>query len=94
MDNRPSLYLASRSPRRRELLQQIGVHFDLLDIEVDEVSLPEEQPQDYVQRVAEDKAVAGFRQLNETARLPVLAADTSVVVNGHILGKPENRDHA
>ncbi|MEW8498166.1 MAG: Maf family protein, partial [Candidatus Thiodiazotropha taylori] len=85
MDNRPSLYLASRSPRRRELLQQIGVRFELLDIEVDEVPLPEEQPNDYVQRVAEDKAVAGFRQLSESARLPVLAADASVVVNGHIL---------
>ncbi|MBW9261871.1 MAG: Maf-like protein [Candidatus Thiodiazotropha sp. (ex. Lucinisca nassula)] len=94
MGDRPSLYLASRSPRRRELLQQIGVRFELLDIEIDEGPLPGEQPTDYVRRVAEDKAVAGFRQLSDTARLPVLAADTSVVVNDHILGKPENRDHA
>ncbi|MCG7901896.1 septum formation protein Maf [Candidatus Thiodiazotropha endoloripes] len=94
MGDRPSLYLASRSPRRRELLQQIGVRFELLDIEVDEGQLPEEQPANYVRRVAEDKAVAGFRQLSDAAQLPVLAADTSVVVNGHILGKPEDRDHA
>ncbi|MEJ2619630.1 MAG: Maf family protein [Candidatus Thiodiazotropha sp.] len=87
------LYLASRSPRRRELLQQIGVSFELLDIEIDERPRPEERPLDYVRRVAEAKAVAGS-QLIAAAPRPVLAADTSVVVNERILGKPENREHA
>jgi septum formation protein len=94
MSESPSLYLASRSPRRRELLHQIGVRFDLLDIEVDERKLPEELPADYVQRVAEEKAVAGSTLITAAIRRPVLAADTSVVVNGRILGKPEDRDHA
>jgi septum formation protein len=94
MSESPSLYLASRSPRRSELLQQIGVSFELLDIEVDERQLPEELPADYVQRVAEQKAIAGSKLIAAAIRRPVLAADTSVVVNGRILGKPEDRDHA
>ncbi|MEW8624557.1 MAG: Maf family protein [Candidatus Thiodiazotropha sp.] len=93
MADRASLYLASRSPRRRELLRQIGVSFELLDIEVDEGQRPDEPPADYVRRVAEEKAVAGFEQIAAADRRPVLAADTSVVVSGQILGKPENRDH-
>ena len=93
MADRASLYLASRSPRRRELLRQIGVSFELLDIEVDEGQRPDEPPADYVRRVAEEKAVAGFKQIAAADRRPVLAADTSVVVSGQILGKPENRDH-
>ncbi|MES9941846.1 MAG: nucleoside triphosphate pyrophosphatase [Candidatus Thiodiazotropha sp. 6PLUC2] len=88
-----TLYLASRSPRRRELLQQIGIDYQLLDIEVDESLLPQEQPSDYVQRVAEDKARAGFEKIPIKEGCLVLAADTSVVINGQILGKPEDRDH-
>ncbi|MES9851967.1 MAG: Maf family protein [Candidatus Thiodiazotropha sp. L084R] len=87
-----TLYLASRSPRRRELLQQIGIEHQLLDIEVDESQLPNELPGDYVQRVAEDKARAGFEKIAMNEESLVLAADTSVVINGQILGKPENRD--
>jgi septum formation protein len=75
-------------------LQQIGVSFKLLDIEVDERQLPEEPPLDYVRRVAEEKAVEGSKLIAEERPLPVLAADTSVVVNGLILGKPEDQDHA
>jgi septum formation protein len=87
-----SIYLASRSPRRRELLQQLGIDYEVIDIEVDERLLTGELPRDYVQRVAENKASAGFKSIPEEERRPLLAADTSVVIRGQILGKPESRD--
>ncbi|MCU7915209.1 MAG: Maf-like protein [Candidatus Thiodiazotropha sp. (ex Gloverina cf. vestifex)] len=87
----PLIYLASRSPRRRELLLQIGVPHKLLDIEVDETPRDGESPSDYVQRVSQDKAVAGLNARNAGEYLPVLAADTSVVIDGHVLGKPRDR---
>ena len=92
MTQRSLVYLASRSPRRRELLQQIGVGYRLLDVDVDERPRRDEPPLDYVQRVAADKAMAGLDAIAGAERLPVLAADTSVVVNGAVLGKPESRD--
>ncbi|MEO8408984.1 MAG: nucleoside triphosphate pyrophosphatase [Propionivibrio sp.] len=96
--NNPRIYLASRSPRRRELLAQIGVHFDTIafrnhpreDAEVDETPLADEVPVDYVQRVARAKAGYG-REIVETRRLvgqPVLAADTTLALDGEIIGKP------
>lgn len=85
------IYLASRSPRRRELLQQIGVAHHLLDIEVDESVRPGESPSDYVLRLSQDKAVAGLEASREGERLPVLAADTCVVIDGQMLGKPADR---
>lgn len=98
------LYLASRSPRRRELLTQIGVHFDTLlfragaraDGEVDETSLPGEDPVAYVQRVARAKAEHGRRILVWRKLQPqvVLSADTTVEVDGQILGKPVDGDDA
>jgi septum formation protein len=80
------LILASASPRRSELLRQVGVDFRVVVAEVDESVLPGEEPADYVRRVARDKALA--IQASEGGTLPVLGADTAVVLDGHILGKP------
>jgi len=92
------LYLASRSPRRRELLHQIGIDFDTVvfrdgmraDSETDETPLAGETPVDYVERVARAKAVHGLKIVEER-RLPmrpVLSADTTLEFNGEIIGKP------
>jgi septum formation protein len=81
------VYLASASPRRGELLQQIGVSFRVVASSVDETALPAEAPLRYVSRLAAAKASAGW----DSTRLepaPVLAADTAVVLDGAILGKP------
>lgn len=85
------LFLASRSPRRRELLRQVGLAHRLLDVEVDETPIAGEAPADYVMRVARAKAAAGLSRRD--AVLPVLAADTSVVIDDAILGKPLDRAH-
>ena len=78
--------LASASPRRRELLLQIGVVHRRVAVDVDESLRSGEAAEDYVRRLARDKAEAGFASL--AGRLPVLGADTSVVVDGCVLGKP------
>ncbi len=80
------LILASASPRRHELLRQLGVSYRIKASDVDESVLPGEDPADYVRRVAQDKAqaVAG----RDESGLPVLGADTTVVIEGRILGKP------
>ncbi|MDP2135876.1 MAG: nucleoside triphosphate pyrophosphatase [Sulfuritalea sp.] len=98
----PRIYLASRSPRRRELLTQIGVRFDLLlfrsgqreDEEVSEEWLPGETPEAYVQRVARAKAVFGAGLLARRPLVvhPVLAADTTLDLDGEVIAKP--RDEA
>ena len=98
------IYLASRSPRRRDLLKQIGVPFELLLLredlrrgaDVDETPLPEESPGVYVLRVAGAKANMAVRQiaLRGLPQKPALAADTTVVFDGAILGKPEDAEHA
>jgi septum formation protein len=98
------IYLASKSPRRRELLRQIGVEFELLMLrdhtprgpEVSELVLPDELPHDYVTRVAREKAECA-RQTMLFRKLPirpVLAADTTVVLEDRILGKPVDLAHA
>ncbi len=87
------IYLASASPRRRELLQQIGVSFRLVGTELDETACPGEAPAAYVSRLAAAKADAGW--LGRGAAIaPVLAADTAVVLDGAILGKPRDRGDA
>lgn len=86
-----ALYLASASPRRRELLTQIGVPFRLLSISLDETPLPAESADLYVQRLAREKALAG-RQLVLDEPAAVLGADTAVVIGERILGKPADRD--
>lgn len=86
------IYLASNSPRRRELLQQIGVPFEQLSVEIDETKRDAETPEQYVVRMATEKATAG-RSL-ASAPFAVLSADTSVVLDEDCLGKPENEAHA
>ncbi|MFO7604221.1 MAG: Maf family protein [Gammaproteobacteria bacterium] len=88
------LYLASASPRRAALLEQIGVRYRLIDGEVDEQVHAEESPADYVTRLAMAKAQAGRLALAPADPHPVLGADTSVVIDGQILGKPGSRDAA
>jgi len=80
------LILASSSPRRRELLEQIGVLFDVKVADVDETPLAGESPEDYVQRLA----IAKARKVAQDLEQPCLGSDTSVVLNGTIFGKPQN----
>ncbi|AUZ84201.1 Maf family protein [Methylophaga nitratireducenticrescens] len=90
----PKVYLASASPRRRELLTQIGVDFSVLNVSVDESVLAAEMPSDYAKRIALAKAQAGWETLKTDYR-PVIGADTAVVLpSQHILGKPENLQQA
>ncbi|MCV2218211.1 Maf family protein [Thauera sp. Sel9] len=95
----PRIYLASKSPRRRDLLRQIGVQFDVLtfrggergeDPDVDESTLLGEGVERYVERLALTKAQAGVRRIQwrKLLRHPVLAADTALELNGDIIGKP------
>lgn len=101
----PRIYLASKSPRRRELLRQIGVQFDVLtfrggergeDADVDETPLPGESVERYVERLALTKAEAGMRRIvwRKLPRQPVLAADTTLELDGEIIGKPVDADDA
>lgn len=96
MDNTIDLYLASASPRRRELLAQIGVRFASVSASVDETPRANELPADYVCRLAKAKAKAGLQQLSAEGKplLPVLGADTTVVIGQQILGKPESEADA
>jgi septum formation protein len=101
---KPRIYLASQSPRRRELLKQIGVNFEMLllrsdprrNIDIDETPHADEQPGDYVKRVSRAKAEAGFAvlRLRNLPSFPVLAADTTVTIGGKIFGKPVNDEQA
>ena len=88
----PKLYLASASPRRRELLAQLGIAFERLVADIDETPLAGEAPADYVERLARAKAQAALGQA--TAPWPVLGADTIVVADGQLLGKPRDRADA
>jgi septum formation protein len=98
------IYLASRSPRRRELLKQVGISFEIVlfredarrGADVDESPQPGEVPSDYVLRVACSKAEAASLRLNQRRlpAYPVLAADTTVVLDGRILGKPADEADA
>mgnify|MGYP001817715584 FL=1 len=93
MSNKNHIYLASMSPRRQELLQQIGVEHTLLKVEIDETPNPGEPPVDFVRRLALEKARAGHAQLVEADTMPVLGADTAVVIGDTIMGKPHDRVH-
>ena len=98
------IYLASRSPRRRELLKQIDVSFEVLvlrelparGLDVDESVHPGESPDDYARRVALAKAEVGWRRIEQRRlrRFPVLGADTVVCIGEEILGKPADRADA
>ena len=84
------LHLASQSPRRRQLLSQLGVNFAVLDVEVPEHRLATETPEAYVSRVAHAKACAGLTLLDGADRGLVLGADTEVVLDGEVFGKPRD----
>jgi septum formation protein len=84
------LHLASQSPRRRQLLEQLGVAFAVIDVEVPEQREPGESPQDYVSRVARDKARAGLAALPDASSAWVLGADTEVVLDDEVFGKPRD----
>lgn len=82
------LYLASQSPRRRELLCQLGLEFSILDVDVPEQREAGEPPEDYVSRVAREKAGAGLMQVAALPGAVVLGADTEVVLGDKVFGKP------
>lgn len=98
------IYLASKSPRRRELLRQVGIDFELLLLrdasprgpDVTEIVLPGELPEAYVARVTQEKASTAWNilQMRRLPPRPVLAADTTVVLGQQILGKPANQTEA
>jgi septum formation protein len=88
------VYLASGSPRRRELLRQIGVEFRTISAAVDESVQSGETPPAYVARIAAAKAEAGWRARPAGAQALVLSADTAVVLDTEILGKPRDRSDA
>ena len=105
MNPTPRIYLASKSPRRRDLLRQIGVNFDVLifrsgergeDADVDETPIPGEPVERYVERLALAKAQAGMRRVlwRKMLARPVLAADTTLEVDGEIVGKPHDAAEA
>jgi septum formation protein len=89
------IYLASASPRRQELLRQIGVSFEVLPSQVEEQPRAGESAPDYVARAAHDKARAVARRVRERGLppRPVLGADTEVVLDGEVLGKPHDAAH-
>lgn len=99
-----ALYLASKSPRRKDILEQLGFHpivlanndHTLRNFQGDEVQLPNETPQDYVERIAREKAVIALGKIQAQALplLPVLSADTTVIADGLILGKPDDETQA
>lgn len=103
-DPQSRIYLASRSPRRRELLHQIHVNFEILlfrtglreDLDVNEDVIAGESPEVYVQRIAHSKALAGVSRVGSRRLMPhpVLSADTTIELDGQIIGKPENAAHA
>ena len=100
----PRIYLASQSPRRRELLKQIGINFEMLllrsdprrMVDVDETPRAGEPPEEYVKRICGSKVRAGWnaRQFRNLPPFPVLAADTTVTLDNNILGKPRDREDA
>ena len=88
----PHIILASASPRRSELLKQIGISHRIMAVDIDETPFANESPLAYVERVAAEKSAACQALLNDN--LPVLSADTSVICDGQIMGKPLDLDHA
>jgi septum formation protein len=104
MKHQKKIYLASKSPRRRELLRQVGIDFDILSlrsdparaIDVSEEAFANEPAMDYVARVAREKGEFGWNLLHMRRMpvRPVLSADTTVTIDGEILGKPADRQEA
>ena len=88
------IHLASKSPRRRLLLDQIGVDYTIVDASIDEVRQPGEPPERFVERMACEKVQAGLAALGDARTALVLAADTAVVLDEQVLGKPRDEAHA
>ena len=88
--SKPQLILASSSPRRRELLDQIQVSYKALPVNIDESHIPDETAEQFVKRLAIEKAEAGYKQ---NPHCVALGSDTIVVIGSKILGKPENKAH-
>ena len=88
-DQSPLLYLASGSPRRRALLEQLSLDFKVINAPIDECILPNETAESYVFRIAIEKALAGFNKV-AGKRVWVIGGDTAVMVEGNVLGKPKN----
>lgn len=97
-EDRPDVILASASPRRRELLERLGLRLAVRPTEIDETPRPGEKPTDYVRRIAIEKATAAValiaRDHETLSATPLLAADTTVIVDGSILGKPLDENDA
>lgn len=87
-----NIILASGSPRRRELLENYGIRFSTISVDIDESLLPNESPHDAVRRLAQSKADAAIQKLN--GDVIVIAADTIVVLDGQIMGKPLDESDA
>lgn len=94
MPDKPILTLASQSPRRRDLLDQVGIRYRVQPVDIDETPTPGEAPDHYVRRLAESKARTAWSLPDCPRAIPVLAADTAVVLDGRILGKPADRGQA
>jgi len=90
--SQPTIYLASKSPRRQELLTQLAIPFSLVDIDVEETPQADESAFAYVQRLAIEKSVAGLKKI--TGDQPVLGSDTIVVLDGRIMEKPRDKADA
>lgn len=88
----PQIILASQSPRRQALLTQIGIRYLVQSADLDETPQPAESPQAYVERLAGEKSA--WVQAHDHTGLPILAADTSVICDKHILGKPTDTAEA
>jgi septum formation protein len=87
-----NIVLASTSPRRKELLEQVGLHFITAAIDIDESHVESETPSDYVVRLAREKARAAIPDFADDT--VIIAADTTVTIDGHILGKPLDQNDA
>jgi len=94
MKHPPDIYLASNSPRRAELLRQIGVDFRVIAVAIDESATAQETPEAHVTRLALEKARAGHAVLQGDHCRPVLGADTMVVAGDVAMGKPRDREDA
>jgi septum formation protein len=92
MTSQHTILLASGSPRRRELLKQLAVNFEVAAADIDESLIKGETPRDYVMRLSRAKALAGYTQ--NGGDLPALGSDTIVLLDGKILGKPQSRADA
>src|SRR3990167_2229566 len=86
------IYLASKSPRRRELLTQMGIDFELLLVDTHEIIVPNETPEIYSKRITQEKLEAAWKKMlkEKLSPMPALCADTEVVLDNMILGKPRD----